>query len=61
MELEETREFGTGLRDHLEYHGVRMDARGEPASHADLWALSAVAAQAQETGRLTFSSVPLTA
>jgi hypothetical protein len=38
-----------------------MDARGEPASHADLWALSAVAVQAPETGRLTFSSVPLTA
>ena len=61
MELEETREFGTGLRDHLEYHGVRMDARGEPASNADLLALSAVAEQSPERGRLTFSSVPLTA
>jgi hypothetical protein len=61
MELEETREFGTGLRDHLEYHGVRMDARGEPASNADLLELTAVAERSSETGGLTLRSVPLTA
>jgi hypothetical protein len=61
MELEETREFGTGLRDHLEHKGVRMDARAEPASNADLLALSAVADEPVESGRLTRRLAPLTA
>ncbi len=61
MELEETREFGTGLRDHLEAQGVRMDARAEPASNADLLALSAAAEQSPETGVTALRAVPVTA
>ncbi len=33
------REFGTGLRDHLELNGVRLDARVGPPSASDLFAL----------------------
>jgi hypothetical protein len=39
------REFGTGLRDHLEHRGVRLDARAIPQSNLDLFALFTVAAQ----------------
>jgi hypothetical protein len=35
------REFGTGLRDHLELHGVRLDVHATAVLTADLFALFA--------------------
>jgi hypothetical protein len=51
-----TREFGTGLRDYLEQHGVRMDARATLPSNLDLFALFTVAAQPVTAPRLTLQA-----
>jgi hypothetical protein len=51
--LTEIREFGTGLRDHLELHGVRLDVRLVPPSNLDLFALSAVVVEPPLSGMLT--------
>jgi hypothetical protein len=51
--MNEIREFGTGLRDHLEIHGVRLDARAEPPSNEDLFALAEPEEQQAGQGLLT--------
>jgi hypothetical protein len=56
-EITEIREFGTGLRDHLELHGVRMDARADPLSNLDLFELCAVVVQSPAQGALTLQPV----
>ena len=43
--MTEIREFGTGLREHLEACGVRLDIRLVPPSNLDLFTLSAVVAE----------------
>jgi hypothetical protein len=57
-EITETREFGTGLRDHLEFHGVRLDARANLPSNLDLFALFHVVTQPPAPGVLTLQAAP---
>jgi hypothetical protein len=57
-EITGTREFGTGLRDHLERHGVRLDARADLPSNLDLFALSVIATQPPLPGALTLQPAP---
>jgi hypothetical protein len=61
-ELNETREFGTGLRDYLALHGVRLDARVDPPSNTDLLELCTVTTQQKPArGVLTLLAATITA
>jgi len=46
----EIREFGTGLPDHLELNGVRLDARVGPPPASDLFALFAASEEPVHVG-----------
>jgi hypothetical protein len=54
--MNEIREFGTGLRDYLEMHGVRLDTRAEPPSNLDLFELCAVVTQPPAPAVLTLQA-----
>ena len=49
----EIREFGTGLRDHLELNGVRLDARVGSPPASDLFALFAASEEPVHVGFTT--------
>jgi hypothetical protein len=56
-ERAETREFGTGLRDYLEHHGVRLAGRALPPSNLDLFGLLDVAPTPPAAPVLTLQAV----
>jgi hypothetical protein len=51
--MTEIREFGTGLREHLEAHGVRLDIRLVRPTNLDLLALAAAEVEPPRTARPT--------
>jgi hypothetical protein len=55
--MTEIREFGTGLREHLEARGVRLDIRLVPRSNLDLFTLSAVVAESPPGGTQALQSL----
>jgi hypothetical protein len=60
-EITELREFGTGLRDYLQLHGVSLEFRADPPSNADLLVLCAVTTQRPPSGALTFQTASMAA
>lgn len=60
-EITEIREFGTGLRDYLQRHGVSLEVRVNPPSSADLFELSAVTTYLPAPGLLMLQAAPLAA
>ena len=52
-DITQIREFGTGLRDHLELNGVRLDARVWPLPAGDLFALFAASEEPVQVGFTT--------
>ena len=60
-EFTEIREFGTGLRAYLEFHGVRLDARLHVPSNADLFELVATSGLPPEPRLMALQPIALAA